>query len=529
MRLEPNLLEDETGNCIFFSPEQIKGEEVDARTDIYSLGSILYYLVSGQSAYSQIGKNLDKNIAPPVKYNPAVPKSLESIIMKMLSKTPIERYQFVGKILNELSGIKYKSSKPLVQEFFPQTDFSKFLSEKPIVSIPQQLKTLGDQQADGKMKLDFRLLDVICQATGVRYKEARDALIETEGDVAGAIAIVRRKGEEQAYHGEDRIDIKPVADDVIETKQTDIVSRLLFGYFIISGENGDILFYFPAILLFSLLSIPFLFMLSPVIAIIVIVILVIGFLSQFFANIQLDIIDKDTFEFRRRVQMTLTHIATQELSSPPNIGNESIFMQHGFSASPGEQKGEAITVAPSQEKVSPVKRSEQKQSAKEEKPAPSKIEKPAEVKDDIKEKIDHICSRVEGVTPDEARKALEEVDGDQTKAVMNLRRMKRQAAKAPPPEPLPPVREEKPPVREEKPPVREEKPPVREEKPPVREEKASSKPAAGGKNFDPEKIDYVCRRTKVSEDEAIKALEENNGDEIEAVMSIKKKRRRRRE
>jgi len=527
MRLEPDL-ENETDDNIFFSPEQINSEEVDARTDIYSLGSILYYLVSGQSVYSQIGKNFDKTINPPGKYNPSIPRPLENIIMKMLGKTPVERYQFVGKILNELSGIKYKSLKPLVQELFPQTDFSKFLSEKPVVTTPLQLKTVGEQQSDGKMKLDFRLLDVICQATGVRYKEARDAIIEAEGDVAAAIAIVRRKGEGSLPSpGEGGIEIKPVAEEPVEGKQGDIFSRLLFGYFIISNEKGYILFYFPSILLFSLLAIPFLFMLSPVIAIIVIVILVLGFLSPFFANLQPDIIDKDTFEFRRRVQMTLTHIATQELSSTPSMGPESIFMQGGF-PSPSADAG-GVTVAPSKEKVSPVRRSEQKTSEKEEKPVPSKSEKIPEAKDDLQEKIEHICSRVEGVTPDEARRALDEVDGDQTKAVMNLRRMKRQSAKAPPPEPPPPAREEKPPPREEKPPPREEKPPPREEKPPPREEKPPAKPASGGKSFDPEKIDYVCRRTKVSEDEAIKALEENNGDEIEAVMSIKKKRRRRRE
>jgi len=145
------------------------------------------------------------------------------------------------------------------------------------------------------------------------------------------------------------------------------------------------------------------------------------------------------------------------------------------------------------------------------------------------EKIEYICSRLEGITPEEAREALQESGGDQVRAVTKLKRQKRKDRKPHTPPGEEPVAE-KPAVKREEPPEEkapeeppEEKPP--EEKP--QDEKPAETPRKPGE-FPQEKIDYICRRTKVTTEEAQKALEENDGDEIEAVMSIKKKKRRQR-
>ncbi len=86
------------GSPHFSSPEQTTGATVDARSDIYSLGAVLYFLVTAQPPFTgasaiDIAASVtrDKPI-PPIQLNPAIPPNLETIILKCLDKNPESRY-----------------------------------------------------------------------------------------------------------------------------------------------------------------------------------------------------------------------------------------------------------------------------------------------------------------------------------------------------------------------------------------------------------------------------------------------------
>jgi serine/threonine protein kinase len=100
------------GTAAYMSPEQIKGETVDARSDLFSLGAVLYEMVTGAQAFA--GKTitavfanvLSEAPASPASVNPALPKELEQIIMKALAKDSNARYQSAAEILADLTQLK---------------------------------------------------------------------------------------------------------------------------------------------------------------------------------------------------------------------------------------------------------------------------------------------------------------------------------------------------------------------------------------------------------------------------------------
>jgi serine/threonine protein kinase len=96
------------GTPDFMSPEQIKGEKADVTTDIYSLGIILYEMVTGKlpfaakSSTALLHKHLHETPEPPSKLNPQVPLNLERITLKCMEKKKKNRYQSVKEILQDL-------------------------------------------------------------------------------------------------------------------------------------------------------------------------------------------------------------------------------------------------------------------------------------------------------------------------------------------------------------------------------------------------------------------------------------------
>jgi len=97
-----------TGTLPYMSPEQLRGEFADRRTDIWAMGAVLYELATGKRPFPEthgpmlINAILNQEPELPRKVNPLVSEGLESVIWKSLRKNRAERYQSVGELEEDL-------------------------------------------------------------------------------------------------------------------------------------------------------------------------------------------------------------------------------------------------------------------------------------------------------------------------------------------------------------------------------------------------------------------------------------------
>lgn len=100
------------GSVHYISPEQAKGEVVDNKTDIYSVGVLLYEMITGQlpfqsdSAVSVALMQLQKDAVLPRKINPAIPVGIEQITMKAMQKLKTDRYQSAAEMLLDIAELR---------------------------------------------------------------------------------------------------------------------------------------------------------------------------------------------------------------------------------------------------------------------------------------------------------------------------------------------------------------------------------------------------------------------------------------
>ncbi len=102
------------GTVAYMSPEQARGEEVDLRTDIWSLGAMLYEMLTGErpfqksQEYALIYAILNENPAPLTSLRPDIPGHLEQVVEKALAKKVNQRYQMMNQLMQDL-----KQAKPI--------------------------------------------------------------------------------------------------------------------------------------------------------------------------------------------------------------------------------------------------------------------------------------------------------------------------------------------------------------------------------------------------------------------------------
>jgi serine/threonine protein kinase len=177
------------GTLRYASPEQVKDKEIDARTDIFSLGVILYelltqkYLFEGETAFEVINKIVKSNLTPPSSLRSEIPQALDEIVLKALKRDRGVRYQSAEELYKDLlffrkryfPGFIPDHFSSLMKEIFSQEILNEQESRQSVnissqINSPTENLVLGsdgDFDSSISMKIDTQRKALVSYAVKV--------------------------------------------------------------------------------------------------------------------------------------------------------------------------------------------------------------------------------------------------------------------------------------------------------------------------------------------------------------------------
>ncbi len=153
-RSEQRTMTDKAiGSVHYISPEQARGDKTDEKADIYSVGVILYEMLTGrmpfqaESAVSVAIMQLQRDPQLPTEINGSIPLGLEQITMHAMQKTPERRYQSSAEMLCDLGQFRKDPSLTFEYPYFVDNSPTKFVGA---VGVKEEVDTIKEPEAKEK-------------------------------------------------------------------------------------------------------------------------------------------------------------------------------------------------------------------------------------------------------------------------------------------------------------------------------------------------------------------------------------------
>lgn len=161
---DKTLSEKAIGSVHYISPEQARGEMTDEKSDIYSVGVMLYEMLTGQKPFdgeTPVAIALQHMQTPPKplrEINSSIPEGLEEITLKAMQKEPSMRYQTAGEMINDIEEFKKDPSIVFEYKYFSADGSTKYFDKVSDPNAPEQ-NTAEDTLSEGEEDEDNDLYD----------------------------------------------------------------------------------------------------------------------------------------------------------------------------------------------------------------------------------------------------------------------------------------------------------------------------------------------------------------------------------
>ncbi len=205
------------GTADYIAPEQGRGQTVDGRSDLYSVGVVLYRVLSGRlpfeadNASAMIFQHVHEPPPPLAKTAPHVPAPLASLVEKLLAKSPADRYQTAEEVLAQLASLRPR--QPSVAKASPKTTIVRLPEyDEGQLLLPQEVSRLmtpgwWDRVQDKAASLfhrhapevirDLQNTEQQFQGAVARYERRRRDLRKLAQDAAAVFAELKKQAAAQ--------------------------------------------------------------------------------------------------------------------------------------------------------------------------------------------------------------------------------------------------------------------------------------------------------------------------------------------
>ena len=240
MNKSNTLTKEALGSVHYISPEQAKGSFTDSRSDIYSLGVVMFEMMTGRPPYdgdSPVAvaiQHINGGAPRPTSLNPNIPVGMEQIIMKAMALEPKDRYSSATELLSDLE--EFRKNPALTFDYHvPVGDDTKIIT--PISTRP---KTTAERvaQAKGGVKSNGR-----SSQTGAVPVRQTGRVNSQTGRNPEALARARKRREEEARRDAQRsrtAAIAVVSCSVVAIIAIVVFLAAIFNGFILNEDKGRV-------------------------------------------------------------------------------------------------------------------------------------------------------------------------------------------------------------------------------------------------------------------------------------------------
>jgi serine/threonine protein kinase len=175
---EPTRAGTIKGKIAYLSPEQINGQNIDARSDIFALGIVVWEMLTLRRPFHKAGDsdgaiisridNCDQHLMPPSLFNAEVPKEVDDVVMKAMKRNPDERYATASDFQMAL--------RQVMMKFFPDYTYA---------DTGKKIRSLFAEEIESERK-ELRELNLVAQKVVSSHLEASTRVIDSQNQTITA-------------------------------------------------------------------------------------------------------------------------------------------------------------------------------------------------------------------------------------------------------------------------------------------------------------------------------------------------------